>query len=123
MNDLNSLLRKVKKYINILKKRFINYVRTNVMVMVFIITNLINTIIIRGLTVGNYLSLKPVLADLSILLLISAFAYFIKPKRQIIYLFIWSSAITLMCIINTIYYSNYILNFCIFFFVNFTFFK
>ena len=108
MKILNKLLKKTKRYFNIISKRIRNYAKTNIMVVVFIITNLINTIVIRGLTVGNYLSIKPALADLSVLLFISAFVYFIKPKRQIIYLFIWSVIITAVCIINTIYYSNYI---------------
>ncbi len=108
MKYLNDTFNKAKKYFRIISKKLRHYAQTNIMVIVFIITNLINTIIIRGLTVGNYLSLKPVLADISVLLFISAFVYFIKPKKQIIYLFIWSVIITTMCIINTIYYSNYI---------------
>ena len=104
MDEINKLVKKAKRYLKIIMKRVKHYVQTNIMVLVFIFTNLINTIIIRGLTVGNFLSIKPVLADLSVLLFISAFVYFIKPKRQIIYLFIWSVIITAVCIINTIYY-------------------
>ena len=105
---LSQGLKFIKHSCSDFKKKIIKYLKDNIMIPIFIITNLINTIILRAFTVGNYLALKPVLADLSILLFVSAFVYFIKPKRQIIYLFIWSVIFTLVCIINCIYYSNYI---------------
>ena len=97
MNDIKSM-----------KNKIVNYVKTNIMITVFIITNLINAIMLRGFTVGNVFTIKPVLADIVVLLFISAFAYFIKPKKQFRYLFVWSIIFTAVCVINCIYYSNYI---------------
>lgn len=105
---INSFVKTSKKYIKKISKEVVKYIRTNVIVSMFILTNLINAIILRGLTVANYFAIKPVLADLSILLIVSAFSYFIKPKHQFKYLFTWSIIFTATCIINTIYYSNYI---------------
>ena len=88
---------------NIIYEDFVNYKK----ISMFILTNLINAIILRGLTVANYFAIKPVLADLSILLIVSAFSYFIKPKHQFKYLFTWSIIFTIICIINSIKPSNY----------------
>ncbi len=107
-NFLKYLKKISKKYLRIIKKNTANYTKNNVIVIVFIITNLINSILLRAFTVGNFLTIKPVLADLAVLIFISAFVYFIKPKRQIFYLFGWSVALVAVCIINAIYYSNYI---------------
>ena len=91
-----------------IKTKLWNYLKTNVIVTVFIITSLINAIILRGLTVGNIFAIKPVIADLVVLLFISAFGYFIRPKNQFKYYLIWSIIFTLVCLINCVYYANYI---------------
>ena len=85
-----------------------NYFRTNVLMCTFIISCLINGCLIRFSTVGNYFAIKPILADLVVLLIITAFGYFIKPKHQFKYFLFWSIVLTLVCIINAIYYSNYL---------------
>lgn len=92
----------------LIKKKIINYAKTNIIMMVFIFTNLINAIMLRGFTVGNIFAIKPVLADVVVLLFLSSFAYFIKPKKQFRYFMVWSIVFTAVCIINCIYYSNYI---------------
>ena len=91
-----------------IKNKIIRYAKTNVIVTVFIITNLINAIILRVFTVGNVFAIKPVLADLVVLLFISAFGYVFKPKKQFRYFMVWSIIFTAVCIINCVYYSNYI---------------
>lgn len=93
--------------VNIYKK-ILTYSKTNIMMTVFVFTNLINAIILRIFTVGNVFAIKPVLADLVVLLFISAFGYFFKPKKQFRYFMVWSVIFTLICLINCIYYSNYI---------------
>ena len=101
-------MQNIKQYLNSLKKKIIDYEKTNIIMTVFVITNLINAILLRSLTVNNVFAIKPIIADLVILLFISAFAYFIKPKKQYRYFFIWSCIFTAICIINCVYYSNYI---------------
>ena len=88
--------------------KFKNYLKTNKLMLTFIVTSLINEILLRYFTVNNIFSIKPIFADLAFLLLITSFGYFFKPKNQFIYLLIWSIILTLLCIINTVYYSNYI---------------
>ena len=67
--------REISTYIKSLNYRFISYARTNVILMVFVVTNLINGIILRMLTVKNVFAIKPILADTVVLLFISAFSY------------------------------------------------
>jgi len=98
------LIQKLIKILKIIKE----YINTNILMSTFIITGLINACIVRFLTVGNYFSFKPVLADIVVLLVITAFGYFIKPKHQFKYFTFWSIILTAICVINTVYYSNYL---------------
>ncbi len=90
------------------KKEVIIYLRTNILTITFLITNIVNGIILRYLTVKNYFNIKPILGDLVILLVIISFCYLIKPKHQFKYYITWSIIFTLVCIVNCVYYSNYI---------------
>lgn len=94
----------VKKGINRLK----DYFKTNILMCTFIITSLINAYIVRFFTVQNYFAIKPILADLVVLFIITSLGYFLKPKNQFKYFIIWSIVLSALCIINTIYYSNYL---------------
>ena len=89
-------------------KKIVNYLKTNVLMSTFIITCLINGCIVRFFTVENYFAIKPILADLVVLLIITAFGYFFKPKNQFKYFAVWSIVLTGICIVNSVYYSNYL---------------
>ena len=88
--------------------KFKKYLATNMLMTTFILTCVINDCILRSLTVANYFAIKPILADLVFLLVVTAFGYFIKPKHQFKYFLVWSVILTGLCIVNAIYYSNYI---------------
>ena len=94
----------VKKALKEIKK----YIKTNILMTTFILTSLINGILVRYFTVGNFLDIKPFLADLTFLLFITSFGYFLKPKNQFKYFLLISLVLTSICLINTVYYSNYI---------------
>ena len=96
-----------KRLINLVKNIFV-YIKTNLLVEVFLIVNIINGIMLRFLTVKNQFAIKPVLGDLTFSIAIVSFCYFIKPKKQIRYLFIFSVIFSIVCFINCVYYSNYI---------------
>lgn len=89
-------------------KKFKKYIKTNILMSTFIITSLINGCLIRFFTVSNYFAIKPILADLIFLFIITAFGYFIKPKHQFKYFLSWSIVLTAICIINKVYYGNYL---------------
>ena len=114
-NVMNKISKFTLKFSSQLKKRLINlvknifvYIKTNLLVEVFLIVNIINGIMLRFLTVKNQFPIKPVLGDLTFLIAIVSFCYFIKPKKQIRYLFIFSVIFSIVCFINCVYYSNYI---------------
>lgn len=99
-----------RKIINIFKKtrkKISKYLSTNRLFLTFVLFSLIETIIIRNYTIRNVFDYKPLICDLALLIIIGAFGYFIKPKKQFQYYFIWILIITLMCIINSVYYVFY----------------
>lgn len=85
-----------------------SYLKTNILFMTFIISSFINASLVRFFTVKNYFDIKPMIADLAVLLIIGAFGYFIKPKHQFKYFFTWAIIFTAICIINSMYYTNYL---------------
>ena len=96
------------KYVKNIVKKSIEYLKSNILVTTFIISCLINGMLLRFFTVQNYFNIKPIVADLAVLLFISSFAYLIKPKNQFKYFFVWSIILTAICVINSVYYSNYL---------------
>lgn len=99
-----------KKIINILKKtrkRISKYLSTNRLFLTFIIFTLVETIILRNFTLKNTFDYKPFICDLALLVIIGAFGYFVKPRKQFNYYFIWLIIVTLMCVINSIYFVFY----------------
>ncbi len=99
-----------RKIINIFKKtrkKISKYLSTNRLFLTFVLFSLIETIIIRNYTIKNVFDYKPLICDFALLIIIGAFGYFIKPKKQFNYYFIWLLIITLMCIINSVYYVFY----------------
>ena len=93
------------KQLKIVSRR---YLRTNVLFFSFVITSVLNSTLLRFLTVKNYFDLRPLVADLAVVIIIGAFGYFIKPKHQFKYFFIWSIIFTALCITNSMYYTNYL---------------
>ena len=92
----------VRKILNINYKE---YISTSILFLTFIISNLVNSSVLRFFTVKNYFDLKPVLADLAVLLFLGVIAYFFKPKNRFKYLFILSIVLTAICVINSMYYT------------------
>ena len=89
-------------------KKFKTIATTNILFFTFVVTNVINSIIIRGYTVKNVLYIKPVIADLTITIFVGSFAYFFKPKSRFKYFLTWSLIFSTLCIINGVYYKNYL---------------
>ena len=89
-------------------EKVFNYVKENKSFIAFVICNLITTTVLRFLTVKNYYNLKPFLVDLGILIILGSFSYLFKNKKRFIYLFSITIICSLICFINSIYYSNYL---------------
>lgn len=87
-------------------------ITTNILLFTFIISNVINAVILRGVTIGVIVDkvfyIKPIIADLTITIFAGAFAYFFKPKSRFKYFFVCSIIFNLVCFINGVYYKNYL---------------
>ena len=99
--------KKLTTFFKRLRKNFSKYLSTNRLYLFFVLFALMDTIILRANTVSNANDYKPLICDLALIVIIGSFGYFIKPKKQFNYYFIWLSIITLMCIVNSIYYIFY----------------
>ncbi len=99
-----TIIESIKKIIAFIKQ----YFKTNILVMTFVISSVINASILRFFTVKNYFEIRPIIADLALVLVIAAFGYFIKPKHQFRYYITWSIILTLICLVNSIYYTNFL---------------
>ena len=102
----------MKKKIKNIKDKIVNfnykeYARTNKLFLAFVISNLLNGMLLRFFTVKNFFAIKPILADLAVILLFGSFVYLFKQKKQFRYLMIMSFLFTLVCIINSLYYTYY----------------
>lgn len=99
--------KKINNFFKKARKKVSKYLSTNRLFLTFIIFSLIETVIIRNYTIKNTFDYKPFICDLAFLIIIGAFGYFVKPKKQFTYYFIWLIIFTLTCIINSVYYVFY----------------
>lgn len=99
---------KILKFFKQLKDfQYKEYAKTNILFFTFVITTLINGMLLRFVTVHNYFAIKPILADIAIILLFGSFVYLFKPKNRFKYLMILSVIFTAICVINSLYYTYY----------------
>ena len=84
------------------------YMKTNILFLSFVLTSVLNAMLLRYLTVKNYFDIFPILADLAVVVMVGAFGYFFKPKNQFKYFATCSIFFTVLCVINSMYYTNYL---------------
>lgn len=92
--------KKIKKVLKTIKKDY-------PLEVFFIISNLINGLIIRVVTVKNGLYISPLFADLGFLILVTLISLTIKKEKRIRYFITLSILFNLVCIVNSIYYHYY----------------
>lgn len=99
---------KIKNYFEKIKKfDYKEYINTNILFLTFVISSLINGMLLRFLTVHNYFAIKPLAADFALVLLLGSFVYLFKPRNRFKYLIILSTLLTAICVINSLYYTYY----------------
>lgn len=106
---MKSKLQKVlKKVLLFLKKHSFIRFKEFPFLSFFVITALVNTILFRILTVGNFLYLKPLFFDLGMLLVFASFVYLFRTdKKRKKYLVVLSVVTSIICIIHSAYYGYY----------------
>lgn len=113
MNKIKSLKDKLIEKYKVVKRDHLvkKYFNDNRVFVLYIIINLINSTALRFMCMPNetsILSLKPVFADLVVLVLLGSFHYLIKRNKfQVLYLAILTFIFTVICTANSIYYTYY----------------
>ena len=102
MKKVSNLIHRIINY------DYRSYCRNNVLFLTFVISSVVNGMLIRFLTVKNFFDIRPVIADIAMVVIIGSFGYLFKPKKRFIYYFIWSIIYSLICVINSMYYTNYL---------------
>ena len=108
MSKLKEMKKNLKKFIRTVKTWSKKYVSTNVLFLTFTITSLINGYLLRFFTVKNYFNIKPIIADLAVILIIGSLGYLLKPKHQFKYFFTISIIFVAICMVNSVYYTNFV---------------
>lgn len=106
----NDFRKNPKKTVLTLINTFVEIVKNNTVFFVFVITNVFIGILLRFFTIHtieNLLLLKPILADLAIVLFIGSISFILKEKNRFPYLLTMSIILTIICIINSVYYTFY----------------
>ncbi len=83
------------------------YLLNNKLFLAFVILSLIGTILLRIFTLGDLFALKPLLVDLSLILIAGSLGYLVKSSKQPLYYMIVLIIYTITNIINGIYYTFY----------------
>lgn len=109
---LNKLIEKIKTNIKRIKDEHLisQYIKHNILFLTFVIICVFNSTILRFFcmhTLENYLSIKAILADLTIVVVVGAFGYLFKPKNRFTYYLIATIFFTAICMINSVYYTFY----------------
>ena len=102
---LNKKFNKIIKQIKEFDYKY--YLNTSILFCTFVVSNLINGMLLRFITVHNFFAIKPVVADLALILLLGSFVYLFKPKTRFKYLMIVSVLLNAICIINSLYYTYF----------------
>ena len=107
-NTLKSVNPKVTEIITNVYNVTKNYVSTNILFLSFVILALFDAALLRQFTVGGFWNIDPSLADLVVIVMFGSICYFIKPKHQYKMFIGILSLFSLICMINSIYYTNYL---------------
>ena len=105
MSKIKNQIKKIEKGIK--EFNYKQYISTNKQFIAFVISNVINACLLRFFTVHNYFAIKPVLADLAIVLILVSFVYLFKAKKQFTYLMVVSVIFNIICIVNSLYYTYF----------------
>ena len=92
------------------EKMISNYFKENRLFLVYILICVLNSTLLRIFTmptIENYLSFKPIIADIAVVTTIGSFSYLFKGKKRYIYLLVWAIIFTAICTINSAYYTFY----------------
>ncbi len=91
-------------------KVLLKYLKNNMLFVAYILVNVLNATLLRFFTIhswSNYLSLRAIISDMIVVVILGAFSYLLKPKNRPLYLMCFTILFTLICIINSVYFTYY----------------
>ena len=98
----------IKTFKNFMFVHYVRFFKELPLLFCFIVTALVNTLLLRILTVGNFYYIKPLMADLAMLFIFSSFMFLFKTdKKRKRYLIVLSLITSIFCIVHSMYYTYY----------------
>ena len=70
-------------------KVLLKYLKNNMLFVAYILVNVLNATLLRFFTIHswtNYLSLRAIISDMMVVVILGAFSYLLKPKNRPLYL-------------------------------------
>ena len=109
---IRRLYTKTKREVKRIKKEHLikEYFKDNMFFYAYVLVNVLNATILRLFcihSIENYLSIRAVISDAMVVILIGAFGYLLKPKSRPGYYIGFSVIFVAICMINSIYYTFY----------------
>lgn len=89
-----------------LKNFIFNFWKNYPVLLFYIISNFINSILFRLFTTGSF-KIRPLFFDMGFIILLGAFSFLIKKNGKKTYYIITSIVLVAICIINSMYYNYY----------------
>ncbi len=109
---LKNTMKKVKNSITKAKENHIirEYIKNNQLFLIYVITCLVNATMLRFFCIhsmANYLSIKAIMGDLAVIVILGSFGYLCHPKNRFTYYLIMDIFLSAICMINSVYYTFY----------------
>ena len=73
-------MKQINKWLKNIRFAITKYVYTNRLFLTYLVLALCGSIILRNVTILGAFSIKPMVTDLGLILIIGALGYFVKPK-------------------------------------------
>lgn len=96
-----------KRFFILMINRIVEMIKNNILMIVFILVSLFASTLLRYLTVKDILNIKPILADAAVIIAIGGVSYLLKEKNRFPYLLVCSIILSVICVINSLYYTFY----------------
>lgn len=109
---LDKVKKKAKTTLKSIKEGHLitKYIENNILFITYVAACLINATLLRFFcvhTLSNYLSIKAIMGDLAVLIIVGSFGYLVKPKNRFTYYFSFTIFFSAICMINSVYYTFY----------------
>ena len=85
-------------------------IKNNILVFVFIVVSIFTSTLLRVITIHtaeNILNIKPILADLAVIMFLAGISFLLKEKHRFPYLMTCSIITSFICVVNSLYYTFY----------------